>query len=215
VATAQIAPAADVLSDAASLVATSKRPIVVVGYGSRDAMDDVIALAERLHAPVLTTFKAKGQIPDHHPLAAGVLGRSGTPIASWVMNECDLILAFGSSFSNHTGIIPKRPIIQVDFDRMALGKFHGVTIPLWGEIGVSARAMAAALSDTTRTVDQRPELAERWAIWRGEKQSRLKDDQGRELNSSAVFAALSGVVPEDAIIAVDVGNNTYSFGRYF
>jgi pyruvate oxidase len=215
VATSQIAPAADVLSDAASLVATSKRPIVVVGYGSRDAMDDVIALAERLHAPVLTTFKAKGQIPDHHPLAAGVLGRSGTPIASWVMNECDLILAFGSSFSNHTGITPKRPIIQVDFDRMALGKFHGVTIPLWGEIGVSARAMAAALSDTTRTVDQRPELAERWAIWRGEKQSRLKDDQGRELNSSAVFAALSGVVPEDAIIAVDVGNNTYSFGRYF
>jgi len=61
VATSQIAPAADVLSDAVSLVATSKRPIVVVGYGSRGAMDDVIALAERLHAPVLTTFKAKGR----------------------------------------------------------------------------------------------------------------------------------------------------------
>ncbi len=215
VAMSHIAPAADVLSDAVSLVATSKRPTVVVGYGSLDAMDDVIALAERLHAPVLTTFKAKGQIPDHHPLAAGVLGRSGTPIANWAMNECDLILAFGSSFSNHTGITPKRPIIQVDFDRMALGKFHGVTISLWGEIGVSARAMTAAIPDTTRTLDQRPELAERWAIWRGEKQSRLKDDRGQGLNSSAVFAALSGVVPEDAIIAVDVGNNTYSFGRYF
>ena len=47
-------------------------------------MNDVIDLAEQLNAPVMTTFKAKGQIPDSHPLAAGVLGRSGTPIASWV-----------------------------------------------------------------------------------------------------------------------------------
>ena len=75
-----------------------------------------------LGCEMLTTFKAKGQIADDHALAAGVLGRSGTPIASWAMNECDLIVAFGTSFSNHTGITPKRPIIQVDFDRMTLGK---------------------------------------------------------------------------------------------
>jgi pyruvate oxidase len=210
-----IAPARDVLSDAVSLITKSSRPIVIVGYGSRDAMDDVIALAERLNAPVLTTFKAKGQISDHHPLAAGVLGRSGTPIASWVMNECDLILAFGSSFSNHTGITPKRPIIQVDFDRMTLGKFHAVTIPVWAEIGVAARLLAAEIPDAVHTVDERPVLAERWKIWRNEKLSRLGDDQGHGLNSSAVFAARSEAEPEDAIIAVDVGNNTYSFGRYF
>jgi len=215
VAESSIAPARDVLRDAVSLITKSTRPIVIVGYGSRDAMDDVIALAERLNAPVLTTFKAKGQISDHHPLAAGVLGRSGTPIASWVMNECDLILAFGSSFSNHTGITTKRPIIQVDFDRMTLGKFHAVTIPVWAEIGVAARALAAEIPDAIDTIDQRPVLAERWEIWRNEKLSRLGDDQGHGLNSSAVFAALSEAVPENAIIAVDVGNNTYSFGRYF
>ena len=215
VAESSIAPARDVLRDAVSLITKSTRPIVIVGYGSRDAMDDVIALAERLNAPVLTTFKAKGQISDHHPLAAGVLGRSGTPIASWVMNECDLILAFGSSFSNHTGITTKRPIIQVDFDRMTLGKFHAVTIPVWAEIGVAARALAAEIPDAIDTIDQRPVLAERWEIWRNEKLSRLGDDQGHGLNSSAVFAALSEAVPENAIIVVDVGNNTYSFGRYF
>ncbi len=215
VAASSIAPAAEALSDAVALIQKSKRPIVIVGYGAREAMDDVIALAERLNAPVLTTFKAKGQISDHHPLAAGVLGRSGTPVASWFMNECDLILAFGSSFSNHTGITPKRPIIQVDFDRMTLGKFHSVTVPVWAEIGVTARLMIAEVSDVTGMVDQRPELVERWAIWREEKQSRLSDDEGRGMNSSVIFAALSTAVPSDAIIAVDVGNNTYSFGRYF
>ena len=210
-----IAPDTEALGEAVSLIESSSRPIIIVGYGARDAMDEVIALAARLNAPVLTTFKAKGQIGDHHPLAAGVLGRSGTPIASWFMNECDLILAFGSSFSNHTGITPKRPIVQVDFDRMHLGKFHKVAVPVWGEIGVTARAMKAAVGASVSTVDQRPELAERWAIWREEKRSRVDDDRGKGLNSASLFAALSEQVPADAIIAVDVGNNTYSFGRYF
>jgi pyruvate oxidase len=215
IAAATIAPAADSLSDAIGLLKKSKRPIIIAGYGAKDAMEDVIALAEGLGAPVLTTFKAKGQIPDAHPLAAGVLGRSGTPVASWFMNECDLILAFGSSFSNHTGITPKRPIIQVDFDRMTLGKFHSVTVPVWAEIGVTARLMIDATSSASDTVDQRSELAERWAIWREEKLSRVSDESGEGLNSASVFAALSDAVPSDAVIAVDVGNNTYSFGRYF
>jgi pyruvate oxidase len=215
IATQAIAPDEKALAEAKQLIGRSKRPIFVVGYGARDAMDDVITLAERLNAPVLTTFKAKGQISDHHPLAAGVLGRSGTPVASWFMNECDLIIAFGSSFSNHTGITPKRPIIQVDFDRMALGKFHSVAVPVWGEIGVTAKRLAGELGDSGHTVDQRPELEERWAIWREEKASRINDDQGKGIASAIVFSALSDAAPDDAIIAVDVGNNTYSFGRYF
>ena len=210
-----IAPDGVALEAATKQVAESRRPIIIVGYGARDAMGEVVALAERLNAPVLTTFKAKGQVADRHPLAAGVLGRSGTPVASWFMNECDLIIALGASFSNHTGITPKRPIIQVDFDRMALGKFHPVAVPVWGEIGITARRLLDELGDAGHTVDQRPELAERWAIWREEKASRLDDDRGEGINSATVFAALTETVPEDAIIAVDVGNNTYSFGRYF
>ena len=215
VALPNVAPDAKALEAAVKLVGESRRPIVIVGYGARDAMDNVTALAERLGAPILTTFKAKGQIADHHPLAAGVLGRSGTPVASWFMNECDLIIAFGASFSNHTGITPKRPIIQVDFDRMALGKFHSVTVPVWGEIGVTAKQMTEGLGDVSHTVDQRPELEERWAIWREEKASRLDDDRGKGIGSASIFAAMTRQLPDDAIIAVDVGNNTYSFGRYF
>ena len=215
IAVSTIAPDDGALRDALELLQTAKRPIVIAGYGAKDSMSDVIALAEKLNAPILTTFKAKGQIPDSHPLAAGVLGRSGTPVASWFMNECDLILAFGSSFSNHTGITPKRPIIQVDFDRMTLGKFHSVTVPVWGEIGVTSKLMTNAMSDVAGRVDQRPEIAARWAIWREEKQSRVSDVSGQGLNSALVFDALSDAVPSDAVIAVDVGNNTYSFGRYF
>jgi pyruvate oxidase len=215
IAAAEIVPPAASLAAAKQAIAASQRPIVIVGYGARNAMPQVVALAAKLNAPVLTTFKAKGQISDDHALAAGVLGRSGTPVASWFMNECDLILAFGSSFSNHTGITPKRPIVQVDFDRMALGKFHSVSVPVWGEIGVTAALLTESIAETHVTVNQRPEAAERWKIWRAEKLRRLVDDRGRGINSAAVFAALTRVMPSDAIVAVDVGNNTYSFGRYF
>lgn len=211
----RISPSAEAIAGMLALIRSHKRPIIIVGYGARQSMDTVIALSEKLHAPVLTTFKAKGQIADHHPLAAGVLGRSGTPIASWFMNECDLIIALGTSFSNHTGITPKRPIIQVDFDRMALGKFHAVTLPVWGEINTTMRLLLDHTGDDANTVDQTDEVAERWRIWRQEKHRRLLDDRGEGINSALVFDSMSRLAPSDAIISVDVGNNTYSFGRYF
>ena len=210
----EIAPPESAVNDALAHIHDSRRPIIIAGYGARDAMDDVVLLAERLNAPVLTTFKAKGQIADDHPLAAGVLGRSGTPVASWFMNECDLIIALGASFSNHTGITPKRPIIQVDFEAMQLGKFHAVSVPVWGEVGVTSRLFSSKLTNVD-TIDQTPELAERWEIWRKEKESRRSDDRGLGVNSASIFEVLSRLAPADAVMCLDVGNNTYSFGRYF
>ena len=93
--TRPIPPDAAALADAAQLIREARRPVIVVGHGARGAKAEVIELAERLHAPVLTTFKAKGLVPDTHPLGAGVLGRSGTPVASWLMNESDLLVVVG------------------------------------------------------------------------------------------------------------------------
>ena len=210
-----ITPPAESVDKAVDLLQKAKRPVIVVGHGARFDMPEVIELAERLNAPVLTTFKGKGLISDHHPLGCGVLGRSGTPIASWFMNECDLMLVLGASFSNHTGITSYKPIIQVDFDALALGKFHKVTVPVWGEIATTVALLQDRLSGDIAAIDQRAEVAERWRIWRAEKESRLGDDQSHGVSSAAIFAAMTRQVPDDAILAVDVGNNTYSFGRYF
>ena len=211
-----IAPPADALEEAATLLKRAERPVIVVGHGARFNMDRITALAERLNCPVITTFKAKGIISDAHPLGGGVLGRSGTPIASWFMNECDLLLVLGASFSNHTGITPKKPTIQVDFDPMALGKFHAVDVPVWGEIGITVDLLARAVAgDGAASVDHRGEIADRWRIWRTEKARRVADDRDEGVNSAAIFAALARAVDDDAILTVDVGNNAYSFGRYF
>jgi len=209
----EIVPGDSDISQAAAMIGAAERPVIIVGHGAIGVREQVIALAERLGAPVLTTFKAKGLIPDSHPNAAGVLGRSGTPIASWFMNETDLIIALGASFSNHTGIESSKPIIQVDFERMQLGRFHPVALPVWGEIGAFCSAIGSRVSAGGQ--GQIDELAERWRIWRDEKTSRLGEERGQGVHSAAIFKTLSALCPADAVIAVDVGNNTYSFGRYF
>ena len=210
-----VIPSDGELEKAVTMINAAKRPIVVMGYGAIEARNAVIGFAEAAGAPVMTTFKGKGLIPDTHANAAGVLGRSGTPIASWFMNEADLIIALGSSFANHTGIEQSKPIIQVDFERMQLGKFHPVALPIWGEIGAFCDAVKPKLSKPGDADDQLSELSERWRMWRKEKETRLTEQHGHGVHSAAIFDALTRLIPYDAIIAVDVGNNTYSFGRYF
>ena len=213
----EISPPAESLDRAVALLKRSERPVIVVGHGARFRMRDVLGLAETINAPIITTFKGKGLIADNHPLGLGVLGRSGTPVASWFMNESDCLVVLGASFSNHTGITAKIPTIQVDLDPMVLARFHAVEVPVWGEIGVTAGLLAEQLQGRGNWQDRRPEVEERWKIWRAEKRRREAETSGTGsgIHSAAVFAAMNRTVPSDAVIAVDVGNNTYSFGRYF
>jgi thiamine pyrophosphate-dependent acetolactate synthase large subunit-like protein/nitrite reductase/ring-hydroxylating ferredoxin subunit len=206
-------PGAQELSGARALIKASRRPVLIVGQGARQAAAEVRALAERLRAPVLTTFKAKGLIPDTHPLGAGVLGRSGTPVASWLMNEADLLIVIGASFSNHTGIAAYKKIVQIDDSPPAIGRFDPVAVGVVGDAELTLTALLDGLGETCAE-DQRDAVAARWAIWRAEKARRAADDRGRGVSAAAVFDALSRHLPQDAIVTVDVGNHAYSLGRY-
>ncbi|WP_345503898.1 thiamine pyrophosphate-binding protein [Pedococcus ginsenosidimutans] len=210
-----VGPDPDALARATQLLTEAHRPVLVVGHGARGARDEVISLAEQLGAPVLTTFKAKGLVPDTHPLGAGVLGRSGTPVASWLMNEADLLVVVGASFSNHTGIAPWQRIVQIDDTPTAIGRFDAVTAEVLGDAAVVLTALADAVRAAGADAeDQRGDVAERWTIWRAEKARRVADDRGRGVSAAAVFAALSEHLPTEAVVAVDVGNHAYSLGRY-
>ncbi len=211
----EIAPPVEAVKDAVDLIKASKRPLIIMGHGARFHKQNIVKFAESLNAAVVTTFKGKGLISDHHPLGGGVLGRSGTPIASWFMNESDLIIVFGASFSNHTGITPKKPIIQVDFDPLALSKFHKIDVALWGEISRTLAIFEEELKGHKPELDQRGEIAERWRIWHQEKAKRLKETSDKGISSIAVFDAMNKHTPSEAVMCVDVGNNAYSFGRYF
>ena len=210
-----ISPPTESIAKAIKIFRGAKSPVIIVGHGARYSMDVIISFAELHHLPIITTFKGKGLIADNHPLACGVLGLSGTPVSSWFMKESDLLIVLGASFAKHTGISKDTPTIQVDYDPITLGKFHPVTVPVLGEIERTMELFNEGLADSEPKFDCRAAITSRWQQWRAEKFRREQEDHGKGLNSAAVFAALTQEMPEDAIIAVDVGNNTYSFGRYF
>ena len=210
-----IAPPAGPFVQALAALRTARRPVIIVGQGARGAAEEVRELAELLHAPVLTTFRAKGLVADNHPLGAGVLGRSGTPVASWLMNESDLLLVIGASFANHTGIASYKPIVQIDDTPAAIGRFNSVQVGVLGDAAITVRAIVDQLGDDVSATDQTADVAARWAIWRAEKARRADDDRGNGVASAAVFKALTDHCPTVAVISIDVGNNAYSFGRYF
>jgi thiamine pyrophosphate-dependent acetolactate synthase large subunit-like protein len=89
-------------------------------------------------------------------------------------------------------------------------------VPVYGEIGITAELLAGELAESEVVAeDRRAEIAEQWATWRVEKRRRMAEDHGHGLSSAWLFDSLTRLLPADAVIAVDVGNNTYSFGRYF
>ena len=111
-----------------------------------------------------------------------------------MMGRADVLLVFGASFSNHSGISQTKKIIQVDFDRMTLGKFHPVDIPLWGDIGVTCEALAATLAGTNCAETRhyvRREIAGRWHLWRAEKALRARESDENGINSARLFAEMS------------------------
>jgi len=101
------------------------------------------------------------------------------------------------------------------FYPLALSKFHQVEVAVWGEISRTLDVFNNELKGHINTLDQRPEIASRWDIWKAEKQKRLLETSEQGISSIAVFETMNKLTPENAVMCVDVGNNAYSFGRYF
>jgi acetolactate synthase-1/2/3 large subunit len=97
-------PEEERVEQAARMIRAAKRPLVVAGLGCRPADAKWLqAFAEALPAPVLTTYKAKGAIPDPHPLALGIF--TGGALEEPLVKRADLIIAFGL---DTVELIPRR-----------------------------------------------------------------------------------------------------------
>jgi thiamine pyrophosphate-dependent acetolactate synthase large subunit-like protein len=199
----------------ANLIERAENPLFVIGRGGARSADAILALAEQIDAAVATTFPAKGCVPETHPLATGVLGRSGTPISAAMQTRSDLIMVFGGGMAPHTGITEKRPVVRIDTDPLATRRnTHNVEVFALADAGAAARAIAECCGSVDRP-ELRAWLSDRWDWWRARKQSRRELDADGRLTGAAVFDDLGRQIPHDAIVALDVGNTTYSFGRYF
>ena len=202
------------ISKAASMICAASRPVIIMGNGCRAAIGWVMELAEKLNCPVMTTYRAKGFVADSHPLACGVVGRSGTPVSAKFMSESDLIIGLGMGFSRHSEISKNKKILQIDRDPRAIGRLRRVDFGLVGDMAASLEKIVGQIY-YAQSINMRGEIAAQWAAWREEKSRRAAKSLPGAISQAAVCAALSKYVEPTAIVSVDVGNVAYAFGRYF
>jgi acetolactate synthase-1/2/3 large subunit len=148
--------AADAIERAARLLAGARRPVIVAGGGviSADAGGELVALAERLGAPVVTTWMGKGAIDETHDLAGQTIGDTGSTCGNALAARADVILAVGCRFTDWsassyragvTFAIPPTRLIQLDVDPREIGKNYPVEVALLGDARATMSDLLEAL----------------------------------------------------------------------
>ncbi|MFR9731130.1 thiamine pyrophosphate-binding protein [Saccharopolyspora sp. MS10] len=194
----------------------AERPVIWLGNGGNRSRggDDVLALAEALNIPVITTFNGIGAVPTSHPLVFGALSRMGTSLSSRVVAESDLVLALGNSLNAvSTGRWRLRlpEVVQVDVDPAMIGRYYAEsTTGVVGDLTAFSRDLLSATAD--RAEQARAGRAG-WVAglqdadrdWWALSESRDPVTPGA-VAPPVVVRALREVTPADAVLIPDAGN---------
>jgi pyruvate oxidase len=198
---------------AAQLIAKSKRPLLFAGWGARHAGSDLLGFARHIGAPIATTSRAKGIVPESDELALGVLGSIGNRFAPKIVARSDLIIILGSGFRQRH-LVPDIDVIQVDIDATRVGKTFAVNLGIVGDVSHVLQMLKKATA--RRNID--PVFMENINKAHVEYKSLLDKDAGNmqdPVYPGAVIQAMKRQVAKDALICSDVGDHTYWFYKRF
>lgn len=154
------APHADPKDVAAALDAllAAKTPVIVAGQGVlyAQATNELIALAERLQAPVMTTLNGKSAFPENHPLALGTGGLTRTRMVNHFLAKADFVLGLGTSFtrSDYTTAVPHgKLMVQVTNTEADIAKDYPIAYGVIGDVKNCIEQMCVAIPDAHQGPD--------------------------------------------------------------
>jgi thiamine pyrophosphate-dependent acetolactate synthase large subunit-like protein len=194
-------PSAGQLDRAASILAAAERPLVWAGGGAlrSGAEVQVGGLAERLAAPVFTTYMARGLLGTHHPCAVGLPPH--LPAAGRLWDEADAVLAIGTDFDGmmtQNWAMPRpRRLVAINVDPADAAKNYEPELVLVGD----AAAVGEALAERLRARNGVDALRERLERLRAEARADLERRHPEEMRFLDCFAH---AVPDDAVVVADM-----------
>lgn len=202
------------IDKAVSLLEEAKRPVIYAGIGTRGHGEDVIALAEKLKAPIAVTGKNYDTFDFDYEGLIGSTWRVGWKSANEIIEEADTILFAGSDFpfAESTGIFDGKKFIQIDIDASRLGKRRSVDAAILGDAPEAIRMISDKIEQKEESSWYRACLANN-KNWR-EYMNKLETKKEGELQAYQVFDAVNRHASEDAIYSIDVGNVTQQSVRH-
>jgi acetolactate synthase-1/2/3 large subunit len=195
---ARLAPAApdpELIDKAADLLAAARQPLIYVGSGAMEAGAEILALAERLQAPVVASTGGKGAVSDRHYLAQNLLG------GHELWKTADVALAIGTRFNQpltRWGLDANIKIIRIDLDPVEISRVSKPAIALVADAREGAAALVRALDDRGGKVEPRRDELERL---KAKTLAHLRDRLGPQCE---YLDAIRAELPDDGIYVEDL-----------
>ena len=195
---------------AAELIQNAERPLIYYGGGIilSGAERELLELAERIDAPVVSSLMGLGALSETNPRMLGMLGMHGTHAANIAMQRCDLLVAVGVRFSdralgNAAAFAPNAKVLHIDIDRAEINKNVTTTLHITGD----ARTVLDLLL---------PRLEQKeHPIWMRQAQSMAEEYLSNDLfEPRKILRAMAEKAP-DITVATDVGQHQMWTAQHF
>ena len=190
----------------AKALARSRRPLVMTGlsFTRCNAPDSLLRFIEAHHLPFVSTLHAKGFLPESHPNWVGVIGRARRTNVQQILDRADLVLAVGYDAIeiNYEEWVGETPV------------FHLSTMPAEMDPRVHFVFNSGGdLDQALRLCESLPPVPNEWTLeeWEGHREQLGRElrPEGGGLAAHHVLDALRTSLPEDGILAYDVGAHTH------
>ena len=204
-----------------SKILSARRPVFYVGGGvvSANAANELLAVVEKLNAPVTPTLMGLGGFPSAHPQCLGMLGMHGTYAANLAVAESDLLIAIGVRFDDRvTGKLntfaPGAEVIHIDVDASNIGKLRKPQIPVVADAKQALAAMDAKLSQTTIDAEKLDAWWSKIRRWQTEVPLDCEYSD-TEIKPQQVIETLYEVTDGNAVIVTDVGQHQMWAAQFY
>src|SRR6476620_4708030 len=216
------------LKDAAEILNAGKKIVIFIGQGALNARNEVLAIAEKLNAPIVKSLLGKAVVEDDNPYNIGILGILGTEPATDAMNEADTLLMVGTSFP-YIDYLPKPGQargIQIDIKPERIGIRYPVEIGLLGDSKVILSALIPLLKNKEQNnnlfLKEKQRAMQKWTdklqqfrnIDNTNSISKSLVSDTKVIKPQVIAAAVSEELEDNAIISVDSGTNTFWAARH-
>ena len=204
-------PRPEDLDRARGLLAACRRALLYLGLGAASAGVDLVTLAERLDAPVATTFQGKGVFPENHPLWLWCgFGAAAPPFVQKIAASCDLTLAIGCRFAEvgtgSYGLEPPGKLVHVDIDASVLGRNYRTELPIVADAAHFVSALLADLSPRQKDPELKTAIAaghsKVWSDW-------AAPADAARVSPPHLLKSLQQVLGPDTVFTTDSGNGTF------
>ncbi|GAA1148681.1 thiamine pyrophosphate-requiring protein [Nesterenkonia lutea] len=208
-----VMPAESDLKDAAEILGAGEKVAFLVGQGARGCGPQVLEFAEKLGAGVTTSLLGKPHVEEDHPLVAGTMGHLGTTASAQVLLSCDTLVIIGSNdpWTEYYPVPGSCRTVQIDNDPAKLGNHYPIDVGIVGDAAATVGRLSALVEP--RSGSDWSSLVRRLVTEEAEIAARRSEVPMSGVNPESAARQLSQHLPDDALLAIDVGSSVYWYVR--